>query len=382
MAARNRDRLPWRDTGVWLAGDAHCHYRLVGVEELAAHASERCDFIAVTSHGHMSEAFEAQPGLIEEARDRHGDLVLINGMQWEAPIGDSVTVLMPGVGEGMPLLQEFLRRFDVRVAGIEETQENFLKGLRFLGEHAVSGVLPAAIIQHPHGDRAFTADAIGEALDAGGALVGFCVSSAKRRSSPGEGILHPWVADLAGVADVLFAEGRRVAMTAESDFHHVDPGNWGQTEFWPGEYRRTVLYCPERTEAGVFAGLRSGACYVVVGNLVDDFELTLAAGDEVVMLGEELKVSAGTSVTVTARFARTGNIETLELIGNPGGMMRVLAEAAGDALPEEDGIVTWTVDLDVTPGTFFVRVKATGKAADPAGAPAALATGAIWVNVA
>ena len=382
MAAPNRDRLPWRDTGVWLAGDTHCHYRLVGVEALVAHASGRCDFIGVASHGHMSEAFEAQPGLIEEARDRHGEMVLINGMQWEAPIGDSVTVLMPGVGEGMPVLQEFLKRFDVRVAGIEETQEDFLAGLRWLSERPVSGVLAAAIIQHPHRDRAFTADAIGEALDAGGALAGFCVSSAKRHSSPGEGILHPWAADLGDVADVLFGEGRRIAMTAESDFHHIEPGNWGQTEFWPGEYRRTVLYCTERTEAGVFAGLRSGACYVVVGNLVDHLALTLTAGDEAVMLGEELKVSAGTPVTVTTRFARTGDIESLQLIGNPGGKVRVLAGTTGDALVEEGGIVTWTVDLDVSAGTFFVRVKATGKATDPAGVPAALATGAIWVNVA
>jgi hypothetical protein len=374
-------RLPWHDNGTWLAGDTHCHYRLVGLEELAAHAAARCDFMAVTSHGHMSEVFEAQPDQIEKTRGRHPDLVLINGMQWEAPIGDSVTILMPGVGRGMPILREFLKRFDVRAAGIEETQGNFLAGLRFLGEDPVSGVLPAAIIQHPHGDRTFTARQIAAALDASPAFAGFCVSSAKRHASPGKGILHPWAADVGGVADVFFAEGRRAAMTAESDFHHHDPGDWGQTEFWPGEYRRTHLYCPEKTEAGVFAGLASGACYVVVGNLIDDLSLTAAVGDEVAMLGEELAVPAGAPVAVSARFARTGDIESLELIGNPGGETRVLAEEGGGALVERDGMVTWTVNLDAPAGTFFVRLKATGKAADPAGAPAALATCAIWVNV-
>ena len=71
----------------------------------------------------------------------------------------------------------------------------------------------------------------------------------------------------------------------------------------------------------------------------------------------------------------------MHLVGNPGGPIRVLAEARGGALAERDGVVTWTVDLDAPPGKFFVRLKAAGSAARPAGGPAALATGAIRMNV-
>jgi hypothetical protein len=223
---------------------------------------------------------------------------------------------------------------------------------------------------------------VSAALDAGGALAGLCVSSAKRHGSPGKGILHPWAGEVGGLADILFAEGRRMTLTAESDFHHPDAGDWGQTEFWPGEYRRTCLYCPDKSEAGVFAGLTSGACYVVVGNIVDEFELTAAAGLEAAMPGEELAVPAGAPVAVTARFRKGGRIDSMQLVGNPGGKVRVLAQTSGDTVAEKDGVVTWTVDLDGPPGNFFVRVKAAGVAARPAGAPAALATGAIRVNVA
>lgn len=379
--AVKRDRLPWHDGGTWLVGDPHCHYRLVGMDQLVARAADRLDFMGLTEHGHMSDAFSAQAALVEKARHSHPGLVLINGVQWEAPIGDSITVLAPGGLATMPVLLELLKRFDGRVAGIKETQENLLAALRFLSEHAVSGVPPAAIVQHPHGDRGYGADRLREALDAGAALAGFAVSSANRHDSPGGGILLPWLTDIGGVLDMLFAEGRRLVMTADSDFHSPEGGGvWGQTKFWPGEYRRTHLFCPEKTEAGVFAGLRSGACYVVVGNLVSDFDFHVSAGDRTAMLGERLETRAGTSVTVTTRLVRTGKIESLQLIGNPGGKARVLAEARGDALLEEDGVVTWSVELEAGPGTWFVRVMGRGEAADPAGVPAALATAAVWVN--
>lgn len=372
-------QLPWRDRGIWLAGDVHAHYRLVGFDKFVNRSQEYCDFQAVTSHPHEVEAFKAQPELIEDARSQHPDLILISGVQWNPPVGNFVTLWVPGVGKGMPLLEEFLNQFDVQIGGIRRTEENFLAGLRFLSERAVGDILPAAFIQHPHPNTSFTPEQIRSGLDAGPALVGFCVSSGKREQTPGGGIIHPWASEVGGFADTLFAEGRRVVMTAESDLHQ--PGVQGVERDWPGFYRRTYLYCPERSEAGVFAGLRGGAYYIVIGSLIQDLKVTAGAGDNWVMLGEELKIADSSSVEVSAAFSETGDLDSVELIGNPGGETRILAQTLAADLVREDGMVRWSVKIDVTPGTFFLRLRGSGTAREPSGAPACFYTGPLWVGV-
>ncbi len=371
-------RLPWRDTGVWLAGDAHAHYRLVGFEELVKRSQEHCDFQAITSHPHEVEAFKAQPALIEGARARYPDLILINGVQWNPPVGNFVTVWAPGVARGMPLLKEFLERFDVQVGGADKTEENFLAGLRFLSEQPIGDTLPAAFIQHPHPSLQFTPEQIRSGLDVGAALVGICVSSGKREQTPGGGVIHPWAGEVGGFADTLFAEGRRVVLTGDSDLHQ--PAVQGVERDWPGLYRRTYLYCPERSEAGVFAGLRGGAWYLVVGGRVRDLNVTARAGDDRATLGEELAANENDSVDVTVEFAETGNLDSLELIGNPGAGTRILAQASGADLLREEATARWTIQVGVPPGTFFLRVRGTGTATEPSGDPACFYSAPLWVS--
>lgn len=373
------NRLPWRGKGIWLAGDVHAHYRLVGFHQFVKRSQEHCDFQAVTSHPHEVEAFNAQPELIEGVRSQYPDFILINGVQWNSPVGNFVTVWAPGVANGMPLLEEFLQQFDVQIGGAERTEESFLSGLRFLSEHPVGDMLPAAFAQHPHPNMGFTPEQIRLGLDAGPGLVGFCVSSGNREQTPGGGIIHPWASEVGGFADTLFAEGRRVVMTAESDLHQ--PGVQGVERDWPGFYRRTCLYCPERSEAGVFAGMRRGAYYIVIGSLIEDLKVTACAGDNCVMLGEELTVADSPSVEVNAEFSEMGDLDSVELIGNPGGEVRILTRAAAADLAREDGKVWWTAEIEVTPGTFFLRLRGNGTARNPQGAPACFYTGPLWVSV-
>ena len=73
--------LPWRNTGVWLAGDTHTHHRLIGGEKLLDGASECCDFIALTSHAHNPDAVKAHPRVIEKGRKAHPDMIVVNGVQ-------------------------------------------------------------------------------------------------------------------------------------------------------------------------------------------------------------------------------------------------------------------------------------------------------------
>lgn len=49
------DKLPWRDSGVWLMGDTHMHTTTSdgshSVDDLASNAVKYgCDFIAITNH--------------------------------------------------------------------------------------------------------------------------------------------------------------------------------------------------------------------------------------------------------------------------------------------------------------------------------------------
>ena len=374
------ERLPWRETGVWLAGDTHAHYRLVGFEALVSEARRHCDFLVLASHGHIAEAFGPQPGLIEEARARHPDLLLVNGVQWEAPIGDSVTVLMPGVSQGMPIFEEFLKRFDTRVGGAEETDENFLEALRFLGGKPIDGVLPAVILQHPHGARTFTVEQIRSALEVGAALVGFCITSGQRWREGREGDIHPWAAEVGGVADTLFAERRRVLMTAESDFHQRQIE--GRTAFWPGEFRKTYVFCPQRSEAGLFAGLRSGAYYLVVGGIVEGLELTASARGESVMMGERLTVAAGATVEVRVEFAARSAVAGVELIGNPTGEAAVVARVQGKELERRDETLRWKTEVKAPPtGTFFLRVRGAAPLDEPPGSVGCFYSAPLWVVV-
>jgi len=326
----------------------------------------------------MPDALKSQPALIEAGRPQYGGLILINGVQWNAPIGDSVTVLAPGVTQGVPLLEEFLQRFDVQLGGTEETEENFLEGLRFLGERPIDGVVPVALLQHPHGTRTFSVEQIRSALDAGPALVGFCVSSGRRGKESAEGAVHPWASEVGGVADTLFAEGRRVTMVAESDFHQ--PNTEGRVEFWPGQFRKTCLYCPERSETGVFAGLRSGASYFVVGNIVENLRIMASAGGQAAIMGEVLAVTDASAVEVTVELTERRRLDSMELIGNPGGEARILAQAGTADLVRENDTVRWTVRLDVVPGDFFLRLRGQGRAKDPPGAPACFYTAPLWVS--
>ncbi len=94
---------------------------------------------------------------------------------------------------------------------------------------------------------------------------------------------------------------------------------------WPGFYRCTYLYCAEWSEAGLFRGIRSGASYFVLGGIVEEVEFAASARGQSVMMGESLSVVPGRPVEVTVSVAENRPLETIELIGDPGGEVRLVA---------------------------------------------------------
>lgn len=374
---------PWHDTGVWLMGDTHVHHRQTGLERVVEGAAGfGCDYLAFTEHSFYTEYLEAQPTLIEKALASYPEMVLVNGVEWSTPAGDDtraeqVGLLMPGGVQGMPLLREFLTRFDTKVGGIEASEEAFLDSLRFLGAHGGGDVRPTVILTHPHRPRAaFTATQIRSALGVGPALVALCGSS--RPPERGELDVWPWVTRVGGVYDQVLAGEQRIVMLAESHFHEHS-GEEGGVEFWPGEFRRNYIYCPERTEAGLFCGLRSGASYFVLGGIVEDVSFVASADGEAIMMGEALSVSPGQTVDVSVSLLENTSVEALELIGNPEGMVRVVAQAWGRDLVRSADRTSWEVAVTMGPGPCYLRARGSARICQPYPVTAWFYTNPLWL---
>ncbi len=383
MRAQAARRLPWRETGVWLMGDTHCHHRQTGLERVVDKASEyACDYLAFTEHSFYTEHLEAQPELIHEARASHPNVVLVNGVEWSTPAGDEtraeqVGLLVPGGAEGMPLLREFLGRFDTKVAGIDTSEEAFLDALRFLGQHGDGDLRPTVILTHPHRPQAaFTAQQIAAAIQLSPAVAGLCASSRPpERASELE--VWPWASQVGGACDQLYAGGHRVVMLAESHVHkHLSEGG---EELWPGEFRRNYIFCPERSEAGLFQGLRSGASYFVLGSIVEEVQFTASAGGESVMMGETLSVPPGGTVEVSLSFVENSPVEAVELIGNLGGEVRVVSEARGGDLARADGRTTWTAEVTMGSEPSYLRARGRAPVSQPYPVTSWFYTNPLWL---
>lgn len=355
MAAEVNRQHPWRSSGVWLMGDTHTHHRLIGGAEMLAGADPRCDFVALTSHAHNPDAVSAHPEIILAATKAHPDLILVNGVEWNTPTYELAAVLVSGGAGAMPVVDELIDRYDRQVAGLERSDELFLKGLRFLAGQGEDDLRPGVILQHVHSPDDFAVVRSKAALESG-SVIG--VSAASRRHVMDDGtLISPWASEVGGVLDRLYAEGARLTMVAESDFHHHRDLDEHMVREWPGEFMRNFVYCPEKTEAGLFAGLRGGCSYFVIGNIIEDLVWSVSSGGESAIPGEELSVAPGAEVEVAVTFRENVALDRLELIGNTGGHAAVVASSDGGELPRAGGIVTWKADLRPSGGLSFVRLR-------------------------
>jgi hypothetical protein len=167
-------------------------------------------------------------------------------------------------------------------------------------------------------------------------------------------------------------------MLAESHIHrHRSEGG---EEFWPGEFRRNYLYCPDRTEAGLFRGLRSGGSYFVLADIVQDVSFTASAGGETIMMGETLSAEPGRTIVASLSFVETVPVEAVELIGNPGGDVRVVARSPGKALGRFAGRTTWTVDVTMGAKPCYLRARGSAPVRQPYPMTACFYTNPLWLS--
>lgn len=116
---------------------------------------------------------------------------------------------------------------------------------------------------------------------------------------PTMGGFDPMTARVGGLWDALLREGRRWWITANSDSHvHYTEGGG---DFWPGEYSKTYVFA-HPTHDSILEGLRAGRVFVVTGDLIDQLDVEVRAGDQVAGMGEELTIESGTDVIVSIRY--------------------------------------------------------------------------------
>jgi hypothetical protein len=321
------ERLPWHDDGVWLAGDPHTH-NLVGDETdpgaLETAVASGIDFVALMDHAHRF-FFDDPAPYAAELRERHPELLLLAGVEWNFPAGDHAAVLVARHPEEWKMLARFTLYFDRKVTdpasntGTDDDPKTWgsvqdaVRGLHWLADREKGGG-PASAVYLSHLSRHgyLSVKQIERLRDAG--LAGIEAAPGHQRKpdrSPTIDRHDPFVAKVGGGYDRVLRSGH-LGLASGSDFHKTS------SAYYPGEFSRTLVYAPDRSSAGVIAGLSRGATATVHGGIVDRVETrTVVAGEtDAALIGETLRVPRGAEVVFTV-------LATVPAIDSLGGDNRI-----------------------------------------------------------
>jgi hypothetical protein len=347
--------------GVWLAGDHHIHTRYspdgqYAIEEQVAHAARHgLGWCVITDHGgksHDKVVLErAYPQLVE-ARKKHPEIIVFQGVEWNIPAAEHGSVILPISDDEARKITEFERRYDERnesqpdtpanteadaVAGVKYLQSLKPRPLFFANHPARRG------LDSPHEMRAWSdagpdvtrgfegtpghqaATLVGKPRGGYGmkpgsaSFPGYPAESYRTRGG------YDWfTSEVGGVWDGLLTEGRRWYITANSDSHQqvrdrtvVDTSTFAtqgyvtptdkkseqdvNEDFFPGEYTKTWIFAPKRDDRAVLDAMRNGNMFTVLGDLIDRCELFVVEGKRTAPMGGSLKVRRGQDVTVRLR---------------------------------------------------------------------------------
>lgn len=263
------------------------------------------------------------PEILRLRAEVYPQKTLIQGVEWNVPGHEhaSVTILDGQFDAAKPNclpLAEFEYRFDLRDRDEEggtsrhgwkkstsDGHEKAIEAISWLKENypMTSWVIPA----HPDRKNRWSAADFREMNDLAPTICfGFEGIPGHQRSKDrgeyaprnntygtytygGAGLM---VAQVGGLWDALLSEGRHWWLFTCSDFHNLN------SDFLPGEYNKTYLFLPERIEPTRLADyLRSGNCFVVGGNFIQDLRFTLGRST----MGETAKVKSGEKVVLTIK---------------------------------------------------------------------------------
>ncbi len=379
LPARFIRQIAWAQRGQWLKADTHMHTKFSDgsftVDEVADQAVRfGCDVMAITDHGDrdLQAATPEYMAAIRAARQRHPELILLAGIEWNIPPWDGrehVVVLVPPQPDEEQILAQFKARFDDY---LRETHDPALaeEALRWLSQQTSAGQgAPLAIYEHPSRKRKDVTELPAEfrrLRAVSDRLVAMAGAPGHQRSSrvgDYRGPLQPvdrWdpaVAELGGAWDVLLQEGLDVwAAHAVSDFHSTG------SDYWPGEFAETWLWVPERSAGGVFQALKAGSFFAAHGHIVRGAQIrVLAEGlDRPAISGETIQVPAGATVTVELEFevpsrdfqGQPNKIDEVELVCVTNTRSVVVAQQ-----PPAAGSPALIEELPVEPGGMVLRAR-------------------------
>ncbi|MGW4733495.1 PHP domain-containing protein [Streptomyces shenzhenensis] len=360
---------------LWLAGDHHIHtqyssdakYRVIDhVRQANAHG---LDWMVITDHGseaHAKIGVEKVNPDIVDARDKMGDTLVFQGLEWNIPAAEHGTVFVhPGKNE-VAVLKEFENSFDgsvkkasgntpaneaLAIAGInflaDQVRRRKVKDALFLANHpARKG------IDSPHEIRGWRDaqptiavgmegapghQAAGLAAPQGpGSGRGYYDGSPGADSFPGYPLesYRTWggfdwmTATVGGLWDSLLAEGKPWWITANSDSHSVyadtskrgpnsnfsangrydDPVYGGglnltDGDYWPGQYSRTHVGASSFSYQAVMDGIRDGRVWLDHGGLISGLNAQVRSGAKAVTLGGSLVVRRGSQVDLVIEIS-------------------------------------------------------------------------------
>jgi len=110
------------------------------------------------------------------------------------------------------------------------------------------------------------------------------------------------IAKVGGVWDALLGEGRRVFSFGDSDYHFKIAQDMFSSGYFPGEYAKNYVWVEGEGMPAVLRGLRSGKAFAVTGDLISALDFGASAASAHADMGGELRVAAGSQVTITIRF--------------------------------------------------------------------------------
>ncbi len=348
--------------GAWLAGDHHIHTRFSGdglynIEEQVAHAAKYgLGWCVITDHGgvhHDKIALnQAYPELVE-ARKKHPEILVFQGVEWNVPAAEHASVILPPTDNEAQLISDFEAHFDRNNISLHATppdsEADAIAGIKYLQS---LNPKPLFMANHPARNGVDSPHEMRGWADAGPDVVrGFegapghqaATMTGRHRGDydndggsdafPGYpkesyrtwGGYDWYVTTIGGLWDSLLGEGRPWYITCDSDSHRhwddrrlIDESTYETKgyatvldklaekniyqDFYPGEYSKTWVHAEQRSHHAVLEALRHGHMFTVLGGLVDRCELFAHTKSRSAPMGDTLKLERrGEEVIVNIR---------------------------------------------------------------------------------
>jgi hypothetical protein len=238
---------------------------------------------------------------------------LIQGLEWNMPAFDHAGVGIINQKDGSAI-SDFEYQFDANDTDTSRkdlhkqntSRADTLKGIKYLASHYDKNAY--VVINHPSRTPDYSISAIRDLIDAAPQTVIGLEGFPGHQKSPARGdYFKPastyggadvMLAQVGGVMDALWGEGRHFWVLDDSDFHSASDN----ADFWPGEYAKTYTFANSLSASDLLDGMRSGNMFLVQGDLINALDFEAKTDSTSVGMGSSLAAAPGSTIHVVIRF--------------------------------------------------------------------------------